>query len=187
MNEAAAACLLALPAEAPRDAVWWVSLGAALQRCHRIDDAIAAYMQSLALKMDDATVHFRLGMCFKDKRHEGRGPPNACAPRWRSAWAAASSPRALGKFLERAAAGSAAGRGAGDAARRRPRAGRPARRTMPFPRLRGVRCSRSGRPWVARLTLRGSRVLPRPARRDAHPAALRIATSRRLTSTPPRG
>ena len=78
MNEAAAACLLALPAEAPRDAVWWVSLGAALQRCHRIDDAIAAYMQSLALKMDDATVHFRLGMCFKDK-HGMKAEAAECA------------------------------------------------------------------------------------------------------------
>ncbi len=65
--EAAAACLLALPADAVRDQGGWVSLGAALQRCRRFDDAIGAYMQSLALKMDDATVHFRLGMCFKDK------------------------------------------------------------------------------------------------------------------------
>ena len=66
-HEAAANCLLALPADAPRDAAYWVSLGAALQRCRRHDDAIVAYMQSLALKMDDPTVHFRLGMAFKDK------------------------------------------------------------------------------------------------------------------------
>ncbi|MFT3664522.1 hypothetical protein [Piscinibacter sp.] len=66
-NEAAAQCLLALPDDAPRDAAWWLSLGVALQRCQRLDDAIGAYMQSLALKIDDATVHFRLGMCFKDK------------------------------------------------------------------------------------------------------------------------
>ena len=66
-NEAAAACLLALPADAVRDQPWWVSLGAALQRCHRHDDAIAAYMQALALKIDDAVVHFRLGMSFKDR------------------------------------------------------------------------------------------------------------------------
>jgi len=66
-HEAAAACLLALPDGAVRDQPWWVSLGAALQRCARHDDAIGAYMQALALKMDDATVHFRLGMSFKDR------------------------------------------------------------------------------------------------------------------------
>jgi predicted O-linked N-acetylglucosamine transferase (SPINDLY family) len=63
----AVSCLLALPADAPRDAPHWVSLGVALQRCHRHDDAIAAFMQALALKIDDGIVHFRLGMSFKDK------------------------------------------------------------------------------------------------------------------------
>ncbi|MBX3606938.1 MAG: hypothetical protein KF788_16795 [Piscinibacter sp.] len=63
----AVACLLALPADAPRDAAHWVSLGVALQRCHRHDEAIVAFMQALALKMDDGVVHFRLGMSFKDK------------------------------------------------------------------------------------------------------------------------
>ena len=61
------ACLLALPAEAPRDQPHWVSLAVALQRCHRHDEAIAAFMQALALKIDDPVVHFRLGMSFKDK------------------------------------------------------------------------------------------------------------------------
>jgi predicted O-linked N-acetylglucosamine transferase (SPINDLY family) len=65
--EAAVACLLALPADAVRDQPHWVSLGVALQRCHRHDDAIVAFMQALALKMDDPVVHFRLGMSFKDK------------------------------------------------------------------------------------------------------------------------
>lgn len=63
----AAKCLLALPPQAVRDAPYWVSLGVALQRCHRHDEAIAAFMQALALKMDDGVVHFRLGMSFKDK------------------------------------------------------------------------------------------------------------------------
>lgn len=63
----ALACLLALPPDAPRDAPHWISLGVALQRCQRHDDAIAAFMQALALKMDDGVVHFRLGMSFKDK------------------------------------------------------------------------------------------------------------------------
>lgn len=63
----AAACLLALPQDAVRDAPYWVSLGVALQRGHRHDEAIAAFMQALALKIDDGVVHFRLGMSFKDK------------------------------------------------------------------------------------------------------------------------
>ena len=63
----AAQCLLALPDGALRDAPYWVSLGVALQRCHRHDEAIAAFMQALALKIDDGVVHFRLGMSFKDK------------------------------------------------------------------------------------------------------------------------
>src|SRR5258706_15102964 len=63
----ALACLLALPADAPRDAPHWVSLGVSLQRCHRHEEAIAAFMQALALKIDDPVVHFRLGMSFKDR------------------------------------------------------------------------------------------------------------------------
>ena len=64
---AAVACLQALPADAPRDAPHWVALGVSLQRCHRHEEAIAAFMQALALKIDDPIVHFRLGMSFKDR------------------------------------------------------------------------------------------------------------------------
>ena len=63
----AAACLLALPADAPRERAHWQSLGLALQKTQRHDEAIAAFMQALALKMDDAVLHFHLGMSFKDK------------------------------------------------------------------------------------------------------------------------
>ncbi len=63
----AADCLLALPADAPRDRAHWISLGLSLQRCRRDDEAIAAFMQALALKMNDAVLHFHLGMSFKDK------------------------------------------------------------------------------------------------------------------------
>ncbi len=66
-NAEAAACLLALPADAPRDHAYWVSLAVSLQRCHRHDEAIPAFLQALALKMDEPVVHFRLGMSFKDK------------------------------------------------------------------------------------------------------------------------
>jgi protein O-GlcNAc transferase len=65
--DAAVACLLELPAGAPRDQPHWVSLGVALQRCHRHEEAIGAFMQALALKIDDPVVHFRLGMSFKDR------------------------------------------------------------------------------------------------------------------------
>ena len=66
-NAEAVACLLALPAGAPRDHAYWVSLAVSLQRCHRHDEAIPAFMQALALKIDEPVVHFRLGMSFKDK------------------------------------------------------------------------------------------------------------------------
>ena len=63
----AAECLLALPAHVPRDRPHWVSLAMALQRCRRDDEAIGAFLQALALKIDDAVLHFHLGMSFKDK------------------------------------------------------------------------------------------------------------------------
>ncbi len=66
-NAEAVSCLLALPADAPRDHAYWVSLAVSLQRCHRHDEAIPAFMQALALKIDEPVVHFRLGMSFKDK------------------------------------------------------------------------------------------------------------------------
>jgi predicted O-linked N-acetylglucosamine transferase (SPINDLY family) len=63
----AVASLLTLPADAPRDHAYWVSLAVSLQRCHRHDEAIPAFLQALALKIDEPVVHFRLGMSFKDK------------------------------------------------------------------------------------------------------------------------
>ena len=63
----AAECLLALPAESQRGRAHWLALGLALQRAQRHDEAIGAFMQALALKMDDAVLHFYLGMSFKDK------------------------------------------------------------------------------------------------------------------------
>ena len=59
-------CLRDLPADVPRDNEHHVSLAVALQRCHRHDEAIRAFFDALALKMDDAVSHFRLGMSFKD-------------------------------------------------------------------------------------------------------------------------
>ena len=178
-NEAAAACLLALPAEAPRDAVWWVSLGAALQRCHRIDDAIAAYMQSLALKMDDATVHFRLGMCFKDKGMKAEAAECARTALALGLGSSELAARAQLVVLEREACRwSAAGEALATlrAAIARAPADRPAE-TMPFPHAVFV-ADPAEQLKVARLYALhvASRVQPLPRRTaKAHGGRLRIA------------
>ncbi len=64
--EEAVACLNALPADVPRDYDHQVSLAVALQRSRRHEEAIPVFFAALALKMDDALSHFRLGMSFKD-------------------------------------------------------------------------------------------------------------------------
>ena len=68
LGEAAAAvdCLRALPAEAARDQAHHAALAIGLQRSQRHGEAIRAFFDALALKMDDAVTHFRLGMSFKD-------------------------------------------------------------------------------------------------------------------------
>jgi protein O-GlcNAc transferase len=58
--------LRALPADVPRDNDHHVSLAVALQRSRRHEEAIRSFFDALALKMDDALSHFRLGMSFKD-------------------------------------------------------------------------------------------------------------------------
>ncbi|MFG5410636.1 hypothetical protein ABXN37_24135 [Piscinibacter sakaiensis] len=63
----AARCLAEMPAELPRDHAHWLSLGVAQHRCGRHDEAIAAFLQALGHKMDDAPTHYRLGIAFKDK------------------------------------------------------------------------------------------------------------------------
>ena len=64
--EAAVASLRALPDDVPRDHDHHVSLGVALQRSGRHGDAIKPFFDALALKMDDALSHYRLGMSFKE-------------------------------------------------------------------------------------------------------------------------
>jgi protein O-GlcNAc transferase len=59
-------CLRSMPAAVPRDHEHHVSLAVALQRSKRHEEAIQAFFDALALKMDDALSHFRLGMSFKD-------------------------------------------------------------------------------------------------------------------------
>jgi predicted O-linked N-acetylglucosamine transferase (SPINDLY family) len=62
----AAAVLGALPAAAPRDHIYHVSLAVALQRMNRHEPAVQAFLAALALKIDDALSHFRMGMSFKE-------------------------------------------------------------------------------------------------------------------------
>ena len=63
---AAVECLQALPADVARDSDHHVSLGVALQRCSRHREAVVSFLAALALQMDQALTHFRLGMSFKD-------------------------------------------------------------------------------------------------------------------------
>jgi predicted O-linked N-acetylglucosamine transferase (SPINDLY family) len=59
-------CLQSLPVDVSRDSDHHVSLAVALQRCDRHEDAIRSFFDALALQMDDALSHFRLGMSFKE-------------------------------------------------------------------------------------------------------------------------
>ena len=59
-------CLAQLPADVARDHEHLVLLAVSLQRCQRHAEAIAAFMNALAGKLDDAVSHFRLGMSFKE-------------------------------------------------------------------------------------------------------------------------
>ncbi|HEY6513883.1 MAG TPA: hypothetical protein VI032_18035 [Burkholderiaceae bacterium] len=58
--------LQALPPQAPRDHIYHVSLAVALQRLNQHQPAVQAFLEALALKIDDALVHFRMGMSFKE-------------------------------------------------------------------------------------------------------------------------
>jgi len=58
--------LRTLPADVRRDADHHVSLAVSLQRSRRHEEAIRSFFDALALKMDDALAHFRLGMSFKE-------------------------------------------------------------------------------------------------------------------------
>jgi predicted O-linked N-acetylglucosamine transferase (SPINDLY family) len=63
---AAADILDALAPEAPRDHEFHCAHGNALFLAHRQRDAIDAFFKALALKVDDALSHYRLGLCFRD-------------------------------------------------------------------------------------------------------------------------
>jgi predicted O-linked N-acetylglucosamine transferase (SPINDLY family) len=62
----AARVLQALPPQAARDQHYHVSLAVSLQRLHRHEAAVQSFLAALALKIDDALAHFRMGMSFKE-------------------------------------------------------------------------------------------------------------------------
>ena len=64
--EEAATCLRELPEDVTRDHAHWVSLALSLQRSHKHNDAISAFMNALSTQMSNAVLHFHLGMSFKD-------------------------------------------------------------------------------------------------------------------------
>lgn len=55
-----------LPADVPRGHDYHETLGRALQYSGRPQEAIAAYFDALALKLDLPVVHYQLGVCFND-------------------------------------------------------------------------------------------------------------------------
>jgi predicted O-linked N-acetylglucosamine transferase (SPINDLY family) len=56
----------ALAPEAPRDQMFHREHGTALLLANRLREAVEILLKALALKVDDALVHYRLGLCFKD-------------------------------------------------------------------------------------------------------------------------
>lgn len=54
------------PPAAPRDHDWHSAHGNALFMARRLQDAIGAFFQALALRIDAPLVHYRMGLCFKD-------------------------------------------------------------------------------------------------------------------------
>ncbi|MBP6337580.1 MAG: hypothetical protein KA375_08295 [Vitreoscilla sp.] len=65
-HEEAALAFDALAPDAPRDHDFYNACGNAMFQARRLQDAVAAFFQALALKMDSALVHHRLGLAFMD-------------------------------------------------------------------------------------------------------------------------
>ena len=58
--------LQALSEDVPRDHDYYNALGNALFQTRDAQAAVEAYFKALAIKMDSAIVHYRLGLCFMD-------------------------------------------------------------------------------------------------------------------------
>jgi len=65
-DEEVLACVAAMPAGLVRQHLLIVLHALALQRLRRHLDALPVFFEALALKLDDAVTHFRLGMSFKE-------------------------------------------------------------------------------------------------------------------------
>ena len=61
----AVAAFEALAPTAPRDHEWWSACGGANFQLQHYRAAIDCFMQALALKVDDATSHYRMGLSFR--------------------------------------------------------------------------------------------------------------------------
>lgn len=57
-------CLRALPAQLPPDHAYLTAIAVALQNAARHAEAVPAFLQALALKIDDPYLHFHLGTSF---------------------------------------------------------------------------------------------------------------------------
>ena len=64
-GERALECLQARPAELQPDLPYLTALAFALQLCARHAEALPVFLQALALKIDDAHLHYHLGTSFK--------------------------------------------------------------------------------------------------------------------------
>ena len=65
-REEAAQAFDAYPADAPRDADFLNAQGNALFQARRLHEAVDIFFKALALKMDNALVHYRLGLTLRD-------------------------------------------------------------------------------------------------------------------------
>ena len=99
----AAAHLRQLPTEAARDHAYLTALAVSLQRCFRHDEAIPAFMDVLAARIDDPVAHFRLGMSFKDIGMKAQAAECVRTALMLSIDASALAARAQLVFLEREA------------------------------------------------------------------------------------
>jgi predicted O-linked N-acetylglucosamine transferase (SPINDLY family) len=99
----AARVLQSLPPQAVRDHVYHVSLAVALQRLHRHEPAVQSFLAALALKIDDALTHFRMGMSFKELGLKAEAAECVRTALALGLGASELSARALLTFLEREA------------------------------------------------------------------------------------
>jgi predicted O-linked N-acetylglucosamine transferase (SPINDLY family) len=95
--------LQALPPDATRDHIYHVSLAVALQRLNRHQQAVQTFLQALAIKIDDALVHFRMGMSFKELGHNAEAAECVRTALALGLGSSELSARSLLVFLEREA------------------------------------------------------------------------------------